>query len=162
MSTPRQGHTATLLTNGKVLIAGGIGPYASPFAPLASAELYDPSTGTFTATGSMAKSRAGHTATLLLNGKVLIAGGASDLSPNGDSLPVASGAELYDSSTGTFTGIGNLNDGDHFPSTTLLADGRVLIVGSRAHLYDPGTAGSATLSSTTISVFTSTKWGPCS
>jgi hypothetical protein len=195
MSTPRFGHTATLLTNGKVLIAGGSGPYSfiPPPGPLqipllASAELYDPSTGTFTATGSMATSRSDHTATLLPNGKVLIAGGASEESPDGYLLPTASAelydpssgtftptgrmtaprlghnatlladgrvliaggylnfggylffppeAELYDPSTGRFTDIGNLETGDHWPSTTLLADGRVLIVGSSAHLYDP-------------------------
>jgi hypothetical protein len=140
------GHTATLLTNGKVLIAGGIGPYSfmvtPPIVPiLASAELYDPSTGTFTATGSTATPRFGHTATLLPNGKVLIAGGAGDLSPNGSYQPVASAAELYDPATGTFTGIGSLDDGDYRPSTTLLADGRVLIVGIDARLYDPGTVG---------------------
>jgi hypothetical protein len=146
MSTPRLGHTATLLTNGKVLVAGGMGPYFFMLPPaifpvLASAELYDPSTGTFTPTGSMATSRFGHTATLLPSGKVLIVGGARDLSPNGDYQPVASGAELYDPSTGSFTGIGSLDDGDQLPSTTLLADGRVLIVGTNAHLYDPGTGG---------------------
>jgi hypothetical protein len=89
----------------------------------------------------MATSRFDHTATLLPNGKVLIAGGASDLSPDGHYQPVASAAELYDPSTGTFTGIGELDDGDYWPSTTLLADGRVLIVGKNAHLYDPGTGG---------------------
>ena len=82
--------------------------------------------------------RAGHTATLLPNGKVLIAGGAYELSANGNYLPVTSDAELYDPLTGTFTAIGSLDDGDQFPSTTLLADGRVLIVGKHAHLYDPG------------------------
>jgi hypothetical protein len=150
MATPRLVHTATLLPNGKVLIAGGardISPNGQ-YLPVASAELYDPSSGTFTATGSMATSRVYHSATLLPNGKVLIAGGARDISPDGNYLPVASEAELYDLSTGTFTGIGSLDDGnyrayngDYTPSTILLADGRVLIVGASAHLYDPGTGG---------------------
>jgi hypothetical protein len=113
MSTPRLGHTATLLPNGKVLIAGGAhnsfvnGNYLN-YLPVASAELYDPSSGTFTPTGSMATSRVGHTATLLPNGKVLIAGGGLDRSPDGNYQFVASAAELYDPLTGTFTGIGNL------------------------------------------------------
>jgi hypothetical protein len=147
MATARNGHSATLLPSGKVLVAGGasdISPYGYDL-PAASAELYDPSSGTFTATGSMATSRVGHLATLLPNGKVLIAGGASGISPNGNYQPVASAAELYDPSTGTFTSIGSLDDGhydgDSWPSTTLLADGRVLIVGSSAYLYDPGTGG---------------------
>src|SRR6516225_1989916 len=98
MATPRLGHTATLLPNGKVLVAGGASgrsPYGYEL-PVASAELYDPSTGTFTATGSMATIRVDHTATLLLNSKVLIAGGARELSSNGNYQPVASAAELYD------------------------------------------------------------------
>jgi hypothetical protein len=68
-----------------------------------------------------------HSATLLRDGRVFIDGDIPD-------------AELYDPSTGTFTGIGNLDAGDWF-STTLLADGRVLIRGTRNHLYDPGTGG---------------------
>ena len=64
-------HTATLLPNGKVLVAGG---YDSS-GTLASAELYDPASGTWTATGSLATARVCHTATLLPNGKVLVAGG---------------------------------------------------------------------------------------
>ena len=66
------GHTATLLPNGKVLVAGGYDSVGS----LASAELYDPASGTWTATGSLATARASHTATLLPNGKVLVAGGS--------------------------------------------------------------------------------------
>jgi hypothetical protein len=151
MSTPRVGHTATLLTNGKVLIAGGSGPYSSRLPLLATAELYDPFSGTFTATGSMATSRFGHRATLLPNGKVLIAGGADDISPDGSYLPVSS-AELYDPSSGTFTETGGMATSRFGHTATLLPNGKVLIAGgacdtspngncspvaSAAELYDP-------------------------
>ncbi len=71
LATARYDHTATLLPNGKVLVAGGL---TAP-TTLASAELYDPASGTWTATGSLATARYCHTATLLPNGKVLVAGG---------------------------------------------------------------------------------------
>jgi large repetitive protein len=148
LTTARQFHTATLLTNGKVLIAGGFtiltGVPVSGFPVHASAELYDPSTRTFTPTGNMAAARHGHTATLLPNGKVLIAGG--HFAVNADGLPPLTGAELYDPSTGTFTATGAMTTGRAWHTATLLNNGRVLIAGgglnsplSSAELYDPST-----------------------
>jgi choline dehydrogenase-like flavoprotein len=89
LTTNRAGHTATLLPNGTVLVAGGFNLINGCGNLLSSAELYNPATGTWTATGSLTTARDGHTATLLPNGKVLVAVG------NGLS-GVLSSAELYD------------------------------------------------------------------
>jgi hypothetical protein len=115
-----------------VLVAGGI---HSAFDYLTSAELYDPASRTWTATGSLNTAREGHTATLLPNGKVLVAGG-----DNGGFMGLTS-AELYDPSSGTWTFTGNLNtDSDGPPTATLLQNGEVLILRRfSAELYDPDT-----------------------
>jgi hypothetical protein len=110
LTSTREGHTVTLLPDGRVLIAGGFGsPTGFGAQRLTSAELYDPATGTFTPTGSMATARETHGATLLNTGDVLITGGfngALDMRVSSAELYRASGAGTP--STWTPTDIGNV------------------------------------------------------
>jgi N-acetylneuraminic acid mutarotase len=146
MHTARYGHSATLLRDGKVLVAGGT---SSTVFGLSSAEVYDPVSGTWTATGAMGIGRQGHTATLLRDGKVLVVGGeSSTLCAVRQSCALGS-AELYDPISGTWTATGRMVAllSDRY-SVTLLADGKVLVAGGQeisgihgasasAELYDP-------------------------
>jgi hypothetical protein len=110
LTMARFGHTATLLPNGKVLVAGG------------GAELYDPASGAWSVTGSLATARSGHTATLLPNGKVLVAGGVG---PSG----ILASAELYDPASGTWSATGSLATARRLHTATLLPNGKVLVAG---------------------------------
>jgi hypothetical protein len=117
---------AALLTNGKVLFAGGEGNGRS-----SSAELYDPETHTFASTGSMAWRRVWHTLTLLPNGMVLAAGGETD-SCAGNFCSFAgsvASAELYDPSARIFLATGDMAAAREVHTATLLNDGRVLVTG---------------------------------
>ena len=135
-------HTATLLPNGKVLVAGGRSGFAQgQTIQTTSTELYDPASGVWTATGSLVTGRENHTATLLPNGKVLVAGGL-----NGMTGALAS-AELYDPTTGIWTATGSLATAREEHTATLLPNGKVLVAGgfgggratASAELYDPAT-----------------------
>jgi WD40 repeat protein len=120
MLQPRSGHSATLLPDGKVLIAGGMRANQDFYK---SAELYDPATGKFQPTGEMNQRRVGHIAVLLSSGKVLIAGGWV-----GDGG--TDSAELYDPATGKFTLIANkMTSPRGGPIAALLTNGDVLIAG---------------------------------
>src|SRR5205823_2686018 len=125
--TARFRHTATLLPNGKVLVAGG-----NNGAALSSTELYDPASGTWTATGSLGTARARHTATLLPSGKVLVAGGEDDAHND------LSSAELYDPASGTWTATGSLGTARKNHTATLLPNGKVLVAGGTNGADDPG------------------------
>ncbi|MCG3159248.1 MAG: hypothetical protein JMDDDDMK_00234 [Acidobacteria bacterium] len=144
--TARELHTATLLSNGKVLVAGGDTGSAFSNNALASAEIYDPATGQWSATGNLNFARRRHTATLLSNGKVIIAGG------EGTSGAPLSEAEIFDTmgngGAGVFTQINNINHARSKHTAILMNDGQALIMGGEgasfqtlasAELYNPHT-----------------------
>ncbi|MFN2457878.1 MAG: Kelch repeat-containing protein [Chitinophagaceae bacterium] len=137
MTAKRAAHTATLLNNGKVLIAGG---FVGDGGSVSSVEIFNPTTNTFSRGEDMKAARAGHTATLLSNGKVLIAGGF-----NGSYL---NSAEIYDPASGKFTSAGKMVSPRSGHVATVLNNGKVLLAGgvgtgwtflSDAELYDPNT-----------------------
>jgi hypothetical protein len=136
MAVPRANHTATLLANGKVLVAGGVGTTDV----VASAELYDPASNTWSPAPAMAAGRAGHTATRLGNGKVLVVGGLGGLV----NWHFLSSAELYDPASNTWSAAASMAATRRLHTATTLGNGRILVTGgegagylSSAELYDP-------------------------
>jgi N-acetylneuraminic acid mutarotase len=142
LNTPRSLHSATLLSNGEVLVAGG---KSTTGTALASAELYNPTTGKWTATGSMTTARYSHSATLLSNGEVLVAGGILSLNESTGLYVCTATAELYNPSAGKWTVTGSLPETRCAHSAVLLETGSVLFVGGGqanspdnvAFLYNP-------------------------
>jgi hypothetical protein len=134
MATARSYHTATLLPNGNVLVAGGLNASGTS---LASSEVYNPTTGTFASTvNNMPNKGVGHTATLLNTGKVLVAGGGN------------SSSQLYDYLTNTWSSAGGMSSQRSYHTATVLLSGKVLIAGgsgnngaptNSAQIYDPAT-----------------------
>ena len=137
MNQTHNGHTATLLLSGQVLVTGGVVG--------GSAELYDPTTRTWTDTGSLATARWFHTATLLPNGQVLVTGGQKGTGHH--IYENLASAELYDPATGVWTPTGSMTTVRAFHTATLLPSGQVLVAGgfdgfdhlASSELYDPAT-----------------------
>ncbi len=149
LNTSRHLHSATILETGQILIAGGVNcPSAGSCTYLNSAEIYDPSSSTFTnTTGQLAQARSAPSV-LLNNGNVLISGGYFCDSSGNCSSQIS--AEIYNPSAGTFSGAGNMTVPRDGQTMTLLGDGTVLIAGgetctsatsctalSSAEIYDP-------------------------
>ena len=137
----REMHTATLLADGTLLVAGG---HRGCCGVLASAERYDPETETWSSAGSMAQGREMAAATLLTDGRVLVVGGGS-----GGDMTGLDSAEIFDPSSGQWTSTEPMAVGRWFPTLTVLEDGRVLAVGgavdgnsteaATAEVFDPAT-----------------------
>lgn len=139
MTTERADHTATLLNDGRVLIAGGFKGEGKYFTVLSSAEIFNPAINSFISVGSMSVPRTFHTATLLNDGRILITGGTDN---NGLAL---NSAEIFNPATNSFSSVGNLTTGRFYHTATLLNDGKILIAGGNnislksTEIFDPST-----------------------
>lgn len=133
-------HSATLLRDGRVLIAGGLGccnpPDPSQVSYLDTAEIYDPATDAFTPAGSMSAARGAHAAALLADGRVLISGGTT-----GGAAPPPLDTEIFDPASGRFSSAGKLQAPRDSHAAVTLADGRVLVIGGRVPSEISGSPG---------------------
>ena len=143
MGNSRSSHTATRLPDGRVLVVGGVQSLDISFQFLRSAEIYDPASGAWQATGSLLEARGSHQASVLPDGTVLVAGGFGRTEQNA----IAS-AEVFDPASGTWRAAGRLGKPRYAHTLTQLQDGRVLAAGgveeetgevatNTAELYDP-------------------------
>lgn len=137
MSTDRESHAVVMLRSGEALATGGF-KHVGSFGLLQSAERYNPTNGSWRSTGSMASQRAYHTASLLNDGTVLVAGGFNQ-------VPLGT-AELYDPISEQWSPARDLNTARHYHTATVLQDGRTLVTGGfngvavkSSEIYDPAT-----------------------
>jgi len=143
LAFPREFHTATLLNNGQVLIAGGTSNTESASTSPGYEELYNPATETFLPTGALNAPRIAHNALLLGDGNVLLIGGGA---PNnltgvfGQSFPPQATSEVYSPATGEFTFTGNMNFQRAEFTATLLQNGSVLAAGGQGIILFPAPA----------------------
>src|SRR5215510_14761719 len=144
LNVARKGHTATLLSDGKVLVVGG----ENQNGFVAEAEIFDPATGIFSFSGNLSTARADHTATRLTDGRVLIAGGCGQLG-------VVKSTEIFDPTNGAFSIGPNLIVGRSGHSATVILDGRIVLAGGddsgTVELYDPRGNGFTLLAANMIS-----------
>lgn len=144
MSFPRHGHAGVTLNDGRALVVGGVSANTCADPPTGnSAELFDPATGVWSATGSMSVGRSAPAAVVLSDGRVLVAGGGNRCGA------IYTSAEIYDPATGLWSPAGAMQVGRQAAAAVRLADGRVLVAGgfgaypfgslASAELYDPAT-----------------------
>ena len=139
LSTPRKLLPLVVLTDGRVLAAGG----HDGSRTLMSSEVYEPETGGWRATGAMRTARRNHAAVRMADGRVLVAGGTYSAS-----FGALASAEVYDPGTGRWTAVQDMSEARNDPAAVLLPDGRVLVAGGfdvdrhpvrSAELFDPAT-----------------------
>lgn len=138
LAEARRGHRAVRLADGRVLVAGGRNAEGNPSA---TAELYDPATGGWEAVEPMSLGRIGHGMTLLSDGRVLVTGGTAlgrGGAGGGQTIRPDPSAEIYDPATGAWVGTSPMSTPRFEHSATLLADGKVLIVGGQGPAEDAG------------------------
>ncbi len=151
MTMARRAHTATLLGDGTVLVAGGEHPTGTNTTYLKNVDLFDPTTNTFAATGSMTAARSHHAAASLSDGTVLVAGGLN-------TTGALASSEVFDPKAGTWKALGPLKAARADTQAVLLASGQVLVAGgvdpaqqnpilNSAEHFDP-TLGTWTLTTT--------------
>lgn len=141
MAVGRYQHTATVLADGRVLVAGGVDASGRR---LAAAEVFDPATGSWSWAASMHVARSGHTATLLPDGRVLVTGGLGASNPDASGVELTS-AEIFDPKTGAWRSAAGMRSPRALHTATPLRDGRILVVGGSinrngslgSELYDP-------------------------